>query len=203
MKALHMRRSLLSLAVLAGALLAPLSSQAESNFQSGLGTLTATSRLDFSITIERFLYLRVGTGTLQANNSTIDLVNFAVSGAQVGTGNAVAGSSTVTAQVRGNGGAVTFGNTTPGALSNGAQTIAYTTITAASALLAGSATNLVHPPFVAAGNSATSNLAATNNVVNAGSTWTFSYSNAALMAAGTYGGTVARNARVTYTAAMP
>lgn len=190
-----------AIAAAASALMAPVASHAESNYQTGLtGTLTATARLDFSVTVERFLFLRVGTGTAQANNTAVDLVNFAVTGANNGSGTAVAGSQTVAAQVKGNGGNVSFSNTTPGALSNGTQSISYATISASAVALAGSGTVLAHPTFVNGASSTVANLAATGNVVDAGATWTFNYSNAALVAAGTYGATAANNGRVTYTA---
>ncbi len=185
-------------------LLAPMAAHAESNYVTGAtGTLTANARLDFSITVERFLFLKVGTGTNMANNTAIDLINFPVTGANNGTGTAVAGSATVAAQVRGNGGNISFSNTTPSSLLNGTQTISYNTITAAAAALAGSPTLLAHPAFVNGASSAVSSLTATGNVVDAGATWTFSYSNAAVVGAGTYGATAANNGRVTYTAVMP
>ncbi len=54
------------------------------------------------------------------------------------------------------------------------------------------------PPPPAAGTAAT--LTATNRLVRVEGKWTYSYLNSALPAAGTYGGTVAKNGRVTYTA---
>ena len=43
-------------------------------------------------------------------------------------------------------------------------------------------------------------LTATNKVVRVEGKWTYSYLNTNSVAAGTYGGTVAKNGRVTYTA---
>jgi hypothetical protein len=182
----------------------PLAGHAESNYVTGAsGTLTATARLDFSVTIERFLFLRVGSGATLANNSTVDVVNFPVTGAANGNATAVPGSATAAAQVRGNGGTISFSNTTPGSLSNGLQTVSYASISATAAALAGSPTLLNHPGFVNGAPSAVASLPATAGVVDAGATWSFKYANTAVLAAGTYGATLANNGRVTYTAVMP
>ena len=60
-----MRTSIVVRSVIAAAGVAlPLLGQAESNFQTGTGSpLTATAHVDFQITIPKFLFLRVGTGT--------------------------------------------------------------------------------------------------------------------------------------------
>jgi hypothetical protein len=197
--------TLLAASSAAAVLMAPMAAHAESNYVTGAtGTLTANAKLDFSITVDRFLFLKVGTGTNMANNTAVDLVNFPVTGANNGNGTAVAGSATVAAQVRGNGGNISFSNTTPASLSNGGtQSISYNTISATAAALAGSPTLLAHPSFVNGASSAVASLTATGNVVDAGATWTFNYSNAAVVGAGTYGATVANNGRVTYTAVMP
>ena len=117
---------------LSSLLLIPAISSAESNFQTGTGALTATGRLDFSITVPKTLYVRIGTGANLANNATVDLINFTVPAANVGNGVPVAGvggdigAGTVTARVIGNNGAITFGSTTTGPLNNGAgDSISY------------------------------------------------------------------------------
>ena len=46
-------------------------------------------------------------------------------------------------------------------------------------------------------------LTATNRVFDQTANWTFSYSNAAVVAEGTYGGTAAKQGQVTYTASLP
>jgi hypothetical protein len=43
-------------------------------------------------------------------------------------------------------------------------------------------------------------LTATNKLVRVEGKWTYTYLNATLPAAGTYGGTIVKNGRVTYTA---
>jgi len=143
------QKSLLAAALLA----APFLAQAESNFVTDNGALTANARLDFQITVPRVLYLRVGAGTAMANNTTVNLIDFNVPAAQVGDGTPVAataasgdlGNGTVTARLIGNGGAITFSSTTTGALSNGAgDSISYAAIATSVASLT-SSTPLPHP----------------------------------------------------------
>jgi hypothetical protein len=190
-------------ALLAGLCCGPQKAQAESAYITApSGAVTANARLMFSINVERFLYLRVGTATAGANNTTIDPLNFPVPFGSNGNGTPVAGSTPVVAQVRGNGGNIIFLNLTPGSMSNGAQTVSYATVSATAAALAGSPTVLNHPAFVNGGISAITTLPAVANVVDAGATWSFRYANAAVLNSGVYGATVARNARVTYIAVM-
>ena len=197
---------------LAALLVAPALSNAESTFQNGAGALTATGRLDFSITVPKALYIRIGTGTNLATNATVDLINFTVPAANIGNGTAVAatagsgdlGNGTVTARVIGNNGAVTFGSTTTGPLSNGAgDTISYSKI--ATAVAANTSATPLAAPALADG--ATTNIALTPNigtkVTNLDAKWTYTYLNDTVAAPGTYGGVNANAGRVTYTASMP
>ena len=201
------QKSLLAAALLA----APFLVQAESNFVTGNGALTANARLDFQITVPRVLYLRVGAGNAMANNTTVNLIDFNVPAAQVGDGTPVAataasgdlGNGTVTARLIGNGGAITFSSTTTGALSNGAgDSISYAAIATSVASLT-SSTPLPHPAL--ADNATTTvNLTPTSGrVINRDAQWTYSYTNAAVVAPGTYGGVGTQHGRVTYTASMP
>jgi len=188
----------------------PLAAQAESNFQTGAGALTATARLDFQVTIPKVLFLRVGTGTNNTTDATVNLIDFTVTAANLGSGTAVAasatsgdlGNGTVTAKVLGNNGAVTLTSTTTGALSNGAgDTLSFGQITTTAATLT-SATALAHPTL-ADGATTTTTVPATGKIVNRDARWTFSYANTATVPPGTYGGSIANNGRVTYTASMP
>jgi len=175
--------------------------QAESNFVNGTGTLTTNARVDFQVTIPKFLSLRVGSA-----NTTIDLVNFAVTATDVGSGTDVAGTGgdlgtgTVTARVTGNNGDVTLSATTLGALTNATgDTIPWTQISTAS-----NAAGLPAPTLVnGAGTAVTvpGNLAG-GRVVNQAAVWTYTYLNDDIVPAGTYGGVNAQNGRVTYTATM-
>ena len=199
-------KSLIAAAVLAAT---PMLASAESNFQTGTGSLTATAHLDFRITIPKFLYLRVGTGSNLANNTTVDLIDFTVAATGVGSGTAAVTTTggdltggKVTARVMGNGGNVTLSSITPNGLTDGGtNTISYgqisTTVTALT-----SATPLAAPALVD-GATTNSNITATNGVVNRDAQWAYTYANSAVVAAGTYGGVNANNGRVTYTAVTP
>lgn len=197
-------------AALAAALALPFMAHAESSINTGVASpLPTSARLDFRITVPKMIYLRVGTGTNLAANGTIDLIDFVVPAASIGNGTAVAATAAsgdltngaVTARVIGNNGTVTFTSTTTGALSNGTDTISYGQIAAAVATLT-SATALPHPTL-ADGATTTVSLTPVGKVVNQDAKWTFSYLNANVVAAGTYGGVNTNNSRVTYTASMP
>jgi hypothetical protein len=191
----------------------PMLAGAESQFQQGAGALTATARLDFQITIPRVLFLQVGTGTANANNTTIDLVTFTPTAAQVAAGTAniaAATNGTVAARLVGNGGAISLTATTAGALNTGVagETISWSQIAATSSLA-----GFPHPALVdgpAAGAASTYGSAAAK-VTNLTANWTFAFNAPAVApAAGVYGGAGAaspgagvRNGRVVYTATMP
>lgn len=201
-----MKVSKLTRIAVAVAFSAPVAAVAGSDITTGVATpLTATVNLDFRIVIPKFVFLQVGSGTLLVDNAAIDTVLWTPTIAQLGTGPIAASSGTVTARVIGNNGAITVTNTTPGALSNGAgDTIAYTEISATS-------TDFAHPPFAASGVTATPtvtvpNVGASGKVTDRTATWTFSWANASVIPAGTYGdaaGLGANNSRVIYTASMP
>lgn len=206
------------LALLAGLAAAFAPAHAESDFVNATtGTLTATARLDFVVTIPRVLYLRVGTGTEYNSVGTVDLINFTVPAAAVGNGVAVAGTGgdlgagAVTVRVVGNGGNISLNSNTTGPLNNGvaAQQIGWNRINVASAPLAATTAGfsnfaLPHPGFSASGGAGTAvTLTANNKLVQQEGQWTYSYANADVVAAGTYGGAGVNNGRVTYTATMP
>lgn len=205
---LNRRISLLALPLLGMAML-PQQAQANSTFVTGTTTpLQGTANLDFKITIPKFVYIRVGTGTNVSNNTTIDNIVFTVPAASVGDSSPVAGvggdltAGVVTARVTGNNGTIAFTSTTLGALNNGAgDTISYSQIGVAVAANT-SATALPHPTLVD-GATTTINLAATNKVVNQDAKWTFSYLNSNIVAPGDYGGVNTQNGRVTYAVSMP
>ncbi len=188
----------------------PMLAQAESTFVNGAGN--ATANLDFQVVVPRILFLRVGTGTNFATNPAIDLISFNVPGASLGNGTPVAataasgdqGNGAVTARVLGNGGSVTLTSATLGALSNGAgNSISFGQINTAVTALAGvPGAPMPHPTLVDTGTGSTP-LVATLGIVNRGATWTYSYANSNVVAAGTYGGAGVNNGRVIYTAANP
>ena len=190
----HFRNTLLASAV-AAALIVPFAAQAESNVTTGAApaSLSATARLNVSITIPRFIFLQVGTGTLLAANGAIDTIAFTPAVAVVGDGTPVAGSGgnltggAVTVRIIGNAGNVTLAATGPANLTSGGDTIPWTQIATA---ITGGAT---HPTI----NGANATFTAVANVVNVNGTWTYSYLNTLTPASGTYTG------QVLYTATTP
>lgn len=176
----------------------PFAANAESTLATGAGALSTNARVDFQITIPKFVSLRVGSAA-----AAISLVTFSPTAAQMDAGGAVAGAGgdlgggVVTATVRGNGGNVTLGASTLGALQSGTNTIAWTEITTATSVPA------LTPPVLANGlSTSTTVTAAVNGVVNQSAAWTYSYANSAVVPAGTYGGINVNNGRVTYTASV-
>jgi len=112
-------------------------------------------------------------------------------------GDLTAGQVTATVQANSSG-TVSLTATATGALSNGAgDSINYSQITTASnnpSFLA---------PVLANGVSGTITVPPVSKLVNQSAVWTYSYANAAVVPAGTYGGVNTNNGRVTYTASVP
>jgi len=194
------------------------------SFAESSTTLTATTgstadaRVDVSIVIPAVLYLRVGTGNAvaAADNGTVDAIDFSVPAANVGDStviNASAGSGdltngAVTVRVFSNFGTnVTLNSSVSGQLANDAgDTIAWSEIAVAGAALSATTpgyTNgaITHPAFSGtSGNGTATTLTAVGKLVRQEGSWTYTYTNSTVPPSGTYGGTVARNGRVTYTA---
>ncbi len=219
-----MKKLALALAA-ASALTVPMLAQAESDINTAAGpNSTATARLDFQIVIPRVLFLQVGTGTVLADNTAIDMVSFTVPAANLGNNTAIAGTGgnltggAVTVRVFGNNGNIGLTASTNGPLGNGAgDTIPWSEIsvaaTAPTTPAAGfTATAITHPAIPAGpGTGAATTLTATNKVVRQEGIWTFKYDNTTAYAAGTYGGagpaspnnTGLNNGRIVYTATLP
>jgi hypothetical protein len=199
-----MRNIILKSAV-ALALGIPLLASAESTFNTGAGTpLTATAKVDFTIIIPKFISLRVGQA-----GAGIDSIVFTVPAASVGAGGAgIAGTGgdltggVVTAKVTGNNGQVTLTSTATGALSNGTDTIPFSEITTATAVLT-SATALPAPVLTNGVSAGVLAALTGTKITNQDARWTYNYANSAVVASGTYGGVGVNNGRVTYTASMP
>jgi hypothetical protein len=192
-------RNIILKSAIALALGLPLVASAESSFNTGAGTITTSARVDFTITIPKFVSLQVG-----AAGAGINLVTFTPTAAQLAAGGSVAAASggAVTAQVRGNNGVVTLTSAAAPNLTNGATgSIPYTEITTTPSALT-SAIALPAPALTAAGSTAAA-LAITGKVTNQDATWTYSYNNSTVYEAGTYGGVNVLGGRVTYTASMP
>jgi len=209
-----MRISTVIKALLAISAVTPLLCHAESNVNTGGGSpIATTAHVDFQITIPKFIFLRVGTGTGTATggwavNANVDLISFAPTPAQVGTGLQAAtptsgdlGNGTETAVVVANNGNVTFSSTTAGAMSDGAgDNISYATILTTAAHNT-SATTLQAPALADAATT-TITLTAIGKVVQQDAKWTYQYANGTIPPAGTYGGVNTNNGRVTYTASV-
>jgi hypothetical protein len=210
-----MRKAILTKALLALTGAVPLVCLAESTFTTGAGSpLTATAHVDFQITIPRFIFLRVGTGTGTAasgwaTGGSVDPIAFAPTAAQVGSGALAAtalsgdlGNGTETAVVVANNGNVTFSSQTLGALSDGAgDNISYTQITTTPAHNTTGTTLLA--PALADAATTTITLTAVGKVVQQDAKWTYTYVNTLVPAQGTYGGVNSNNSRVTYTVSVP
>lgn len=208
-----MRNVILKSAV-ALAIAVPLLAQAESSTVTGAGALSTPARLDFSITIPKVLFLRVGTGGLYgaASVGTINLIDFQVPVANIGDGSSIAatalsgdlGTGAVTALLRSNAGVVTLLAATTGALTNATtDTIPWSEISITNAALVSPAFANTFPHLASlplTGNSANFAPAPAAKITNVGSTWTFAYKNTNTVPFGTYGPTA--NGRVTYTASV-
>jgi hypothetical protein len=192
--------------------------QAESQYIPAAVTGSiASARLDFTVIIPQVLFLRVGTGTTNVStDATIDGITFTVPAANVGDASVIAGvggdigAGAVTVRSYGNGGNISLNSTTTGPLTTGTagEVIPWSQISVASAALATGTAGfnnaaIAHPAFnlgATGGTGTATTLTATNKIVRVEGRWTYSYLNANTVPAGTYGGTVARNGRVTYTA---
>jgi hypothetical protein len=181
-------------ALLAALLLAANTVYAASNFATGAsGTLTTSVNLQFSITIPRFVYLRVGSAatinTLAYAPTVSQILNSTgvlATGGDTGTGN-----SDVTIAVIGNAGNVTLTAATGNAnLVSGGSTMPWTTLTATTPT-----GSITAPPF----NSGSTVLTTVTGVVNQSGSWRYTWTNPVntVYASGTYTGTV------TYTASTP
>jgi hypothetical protein len=174
----------------------------------GAPPITTIATLAFSVTIPGFIFLRVGSGGAPnyGTNSTIDSLVFNVPVGQVGSGTPIdarasdgdLGNGTVTAQAHCTVGSMQVRSNVTGALSNGnGDTIPWSQIGVTYSTSVGSLGNANFPTnsYVQDGWS----ISFADTVWRDG-TWTFRYLNQAIVPPGTYGGTVAKNGRITYTA---
>ena len=180
------------------AMAAVMPAHAESDFQTGAGTLNANARLDFRVVIPKFIRFQVGSA-----GATIDLVEFSVPAANVGDGTDVARTNggVVPVLLQSNNGNVSLTGTTLGQLNNGAgENISFAEILSTS-----SDPNLNVPTLIDGGTSAA--ITVTPNVgtrvVDRTANWSFAYSNTNFVGAGSYGGVNVNNGRVAYTASLP
>ena len=194
----------------------PAVSHAESNFTNpAASTSTASGKLDFTVVVPSVLFFRIGTGgAVGVAGTVIDGLTFTVPATNIGDSTVIAGTGgdltngAVTVRVFSNFGSnVTLNSSVTAPLTSGTDTIPWSQITViASALSAATAgfTNaaITHPAFSATtGNGTATTLTAASRLVRQEGKWAFSYSNTAVVPAGTYG-TSTKNGRVTYTAAQ-
>lgn len=167
--------------------------QGASNTASGTGPLSTSVTLNFSVTIPRFVFLRVGSPT------TINTLAYAPTLAQITAstlvlatgGDTGGGNSDVTIQVIGNAGNVTLtAVTTNPTLLSGSNTMPWSTLSVTSPT-----GSITAPPF----NTGSTVLTASNSVVAQTGSWRYAWTNPAntTYPSGTYTGTA------TYTAATP
>jgi membrane-associated PAP2 superfamily phosphatase len=177
--------------------------QAESN----LGSASASASLDFQVVIPGLVFLQVGTGAFQEDDTNVDEIVFDVQPAQLVSGGSVAataesgnlGNGRVDVRVWGNIGSLQLSSSALTKLTDAAgNEIPWSEITVAT--FGGNAPE--HGLFDADGNmSVTLTAPGQSKVVNRVGTWTYSYANNAAnseqLSEGTYSGTV------TYTVANP
>lgn len=180
-------------------LIAMTPAMADSEFDIGnSGTLTAEADLNFEIVIPRFLYLQVGT----AGAGNVDTVSWDLStgvtdigdiDGTIGTGS-VTSTDTVGVRLVSNAGAVDLSaaGSGTGLVNADGDIILWSEISGTAAN--GTGSGGVSVPAIGA---AAITVPATTGVVNRTDTWSFDYANSALVAGGTYEGTV------TYTATSP
>jgi len=177
-----------SAALIAG--IATSSALAESKLVTGAATTTgAAAKLRLTVVVPEFIALKVGTGDIYTNSTTVDEVTFNVPEANV-TSNTTIASAPVAVQLVSNVGTVSFGSS-GSALTNGTESIALNQISVTS-----SNTALPHPSFGAAATPLTPS--AGTKVINASTNWTFNYNhqgNTTPLGAGTF------TTQITYTAA--
>lgn len=175
--------------------------------------VSASARLDFITNIDKYLFLRVGTGAFPTASATIDTLTFALSASIPATpttpvnGNSVSVNwnatlptmgttlSVLPVEVRSNAGQVTIRATATTALSSGANSIPLSSI-----VITSSDANLPAPLVPNAGTGASVNVTGstfTNLVTSRAANWTFAYNNATIPSAGTYTG------QITFTASAP
>jgi hypothetical protein len=191
----------------------PLIASAESNYQTGAGGLSATAHVDFTITIPRTLYLRVGSGSTYPATLTsigsVDLITFSPALATLGNNTPVAatggdiGAGVETAAILTNSNAVSLTATATGALTDAnGDTIPFTQINTVATALTGTDTLLTAPTLSNGVSAPVTLTAAANKTITADAKWTYTYQNAAVVPAGTYGGVNVHNGRVVYTATI-
>lgn len=187
------------------ALLVPGLSMAESSFvQGSSANLTSSASLNFTITVPRMLYFAVGQSSVMATNPALSTVSFDYSGSAESLGRGASFGppvppSGVQIQLKANDGQVSLSTASATVLTHGTDatlTIPWSTITTTTAnagLTPPSIPNSGTNPSTASPTPTGSN----NKVTEYDTTWSYSFSNPQIYAAGVYTG------KVTYTVVMP
>jgi hypothetical protein len=166
---------------------------------------TQNLNLQFSLTYPRFLRFRVGN----AAGGSINLMTFTVPATGVGGAVPVAptggdaGGTGVNVEVTGNNGAITITATNnSGGLGLGTGVAADGWINYSQITTVSNAATLPAPTLTNAGGTTSVPTLNSASVTQRTAVWTYSYLNASIPNAGTFG-TSANGGRVTYTAVMP
>ena len=208
-----MKRNILAAAVGAALALNTFSAFAESTSAAGGSGGSTSARLDFRLTIPKFLRLQVGSTA-----GTIDEIAFAPTVAQLATGASIAGaggdlgSGAVTVAVQANPGADTVNLTyrttdntgaALAAMSDGTNTVPWSTIKVATA--GADAASLTHPAALADGSASDVNVVApvpkVAGTINLSATWTYTWNDGGTIYAASAGTGYA--GRVAYKLATP
>jgi hypothetical protein len=208
-----MKRNILAAAVGAALTLSAVSALAESTSAAGGAGASTSARLDFRLTVPKFLRLRVGAAA-----GTINEIAFTPTVSQLATGASIAGaggdlgSGAVTVSVQANPGADTVNLTyrttdntgaALAALSDGVNTVPWSTIGVATA--GADAASLTHPANLADGSAADVNVVApvpkVSGTINLSATWTYTWNDGGVIYAASAGTGYA--GRVAYKLATP
>ena len=195
-------KTVMTSTILATAMAMPQMAMSDTAVDTGAGALSAAVDLDFRVVIPRFLRFRVG-----ATGVTIDLIDFTVPAADVGSGLDIAGTGgtpgpgLVDVVVRSNAGQVTITESNDSGnlgLANGSGAfIPYTEILTVS----NDPANLDAPTLSNAGGNTSLPVITGGSVTNRSAQWTYTYDNTTIYDAGTYGAAPGGGGgRVTYTA---
>ena len=189
----------------------PLPALCDSNSGSGLNS-SASASLKFTLNIDKFIYLRLGTDGGGISNVKFTVAPSVTSSPaspangnnQAANWNGAAPGYSVSAtdngvdvEVRSNGGQVSLRANTLSALTSGSATIPMSQITISSS----QPTNLPAPPLANSGMGTAVNLPPTSfagRVTVSSATWTFNYAPATMPMAGNYSG-----GQVQFTATIP
>ena len=198
-----MKRKILAAAIGAALAINSLSALAEATSAAGGSGGSTSARLDFTLTVPKFLSLQVGSA-----GGTIDEITFNPVVADLGTGTDIAGGS-VAVTVQANPGADTVNltyrttdntGTALAALSDGTNTVPWSTIHVTS-----SSGTLTHPAALADGSAADVNVLApvpkTSGIINLSANWTYVWNDGGTIYAGSAVG--GYKGRVAYKLATP